>query len=241
MIRILFVLTSLVFCFGTIASACQPDDVDEALQPVIKATDTAIQESQDELVASFQSAINKIKSSKSMTLEKQLETIEDLQNQSDQFLSAKTLPSSPLMKQAVKRYTQKITSANKSFESKARKVAAGFRDWDDFESVRKILDIIKSRKSPAVKNNQQDPMIGTTWNFLGTGQQKINRFVFKTNGTVDADNSYPDANWKRLDDETILFQYAPKSSYIVFHPQAVGFMKGFHSKSGKVRFIRKEQ
>lgn len=105
-----------------------------------------------------------------------------------------------------------------------------------------------SEKAPGglKKRNQEigwgdsDPLVGTTWNFLKSNKGKINEFTFRGDGTVECENSYPDAMWQRLEEDTILFWYGIHA-YIVFHTKEEdrGFMWGFHSISGASRYLRK--
>ena len=117
-----------------------------------------------------------------------------------------------------------------------------YRDGGDFKSAALILAETKEKEkpAPAKKRIPTDPLVGTTWDFLGTKQQRINGLKFKRDGTVVAESLYPNASWKRLNDNTILFNYAPNDSFIVFHVQPdLNLMKGYHSAAGLVRYIRK--
>ncbi len=80
------------------------------------------------------------------------------------------------------------------------------------------------------------------WDFLGVNQQKINKFVFQSDGSIRAENSYKTANWSRLDPKTIIFRYSDADgvSTIVFHVQEdPDTLKGFNSANGRVRYLRR--
>jgi len=86
--------------------------------------------------------------------------------------------------------------------------------------------------------DSNDVIAETSWDFLGVNKQVINHFRFKRDGSVDAQHDYDNASWRWLDAQSLLFNYGPGPPYIIFHPEASGLMKGFHSGNGRVRYLR---
>lgn len=84
-----------------------------------------------------------------------------------------------------------------------------------------------------------DPLDETVWNFLGVNRQKINRFTFRSDGTVQCENSYDHATWKRLDEKTILFCYGTEGAYAVlrYTDEAKNFMSG-SNVAGRARYLQ---
>ena len=107
------------------------------------------------------------------------------------------------------------------------------------DQIADIRDRNASPRAPSKKKVGNDPVAGTTWDFLGSDRKRINGFKFNRDGTILAENTYVNASWTRINERTLLFNYSPGGSFIVFHEQSGGgLMKGYHSGAGKVRYIR---
>lgn len=108
-----------------------------------------------------------------------------------------------------------------------------------FESIGRT-DVLESLPQTAGKR-VVDELAGSKWDFLGTKKQKINGFVLNANGTVRAESVYNTATWTRVTDNTIFFRYSTDAfgSCIVFHIEGTEMMKGYQSKSGAVRYLRR--
>jgi hypothetical protein len=127
---------------------------------------------------------------------------------------------------------------NKALEKLKNKYLSN-KDLDGANAVASILD----GKTPIIEEQKKeikDELVDTTWTFLGINKQEINQFEFKTDGSVKCDKAYRDATWERLDDDHILFRYAPKDAFIVFHITR-GNMQGYHSGNGRIRYLTQKK
>ena len=100
---------------------------------------------------------------------------------------------------------------------------------------RKLANCKPSEKDQA----SQKPKSVAKYDFLGSNRQRINSFVFMSDGTVDSHHDYDKASWSDLPDGYILFRYGPGSAYIVFQPESETLLRGFASSHGKLRHLRK--
>ncbi|MGB7328156.1 MAG: hypothetical protein WBD31_24990 [Rubripirellula sp.] len=100
--------------------------------------------------------------------------------------------------------------------------------------------VVKQRKSADAA--QSDSQYATSWEFLGSSKQVIDYFVFYPTGKVKAQNVYFNAKWSPLDANTLMFNYgAGDDVRIIFHDVGEGMMKGYHSRAGRVRYLRRRQ
>ena len=132
-----------------------------------------------------------------------------------------------------------VARLDKRLNEELEKVKWGLMKEGDLDGANSVEALISDpTKQPAV--NENDPLIGTTWNFLGKNKQKINEFRFLRGGKVKCESSYNNATWTRLDDQNILFSYGTDSSFIVFRGADAKSrqMEGWHY-GGRSRSIQR--
>ena len=236
--RFLSIILICSVLFGSLAWSAETDGVDAAFRVLVQARDLQITNASHELEAAFAAEIQRVKTSRTLKLENQLEFIGVLESERELFLKKGEPPQSPKMKRHLSKFRGQILEAKKTFRRDARLLAEKFRDASDFESVAKILGLIDA-ENLLDEDRASDPMNNSKWDFLGVNQQRINGFIFTGDGAVVAESNYPEASWDRLSDDTILFKYGTEdSSCIIFHIVETGLMKGYHSGNGKVRYLR---
>ena len=122
----------------------------------------------------------------------------------------------------------------------SQKKAMAEQDLDKAVRLRDIVKEMAKLKSP-IEEAATDPFDNTSWEFLGSDQRRINKFDFKTKGKIVAESTYNEAGFRSLSENIILFNYGKiNSTYIVFHRQSdPNLFKGYHSKAGKTRYLRK--
>ncbi len=127
---------------------------------------------------------------------------------------------------------------NERLNEELEKIKADRMGAGDLEGA-KAVDALIADSDKTVKNDSADPIVGTTWNYLGVNRQKINEFTFLKGGKVRCESSYNDANWRRLDSSTILFGYTSEGGYVVLYSDGnKNFMTGLH-KGRRTRSIQR--
>ena len=108
----------------------------------------------------------------------------------------------------------------------------------DLEGALRI-DALIQESDKSVTSDATDPLVGSIWDFLGVNRQKINEFVFLKGGKVKCANSYKDAIWKRLNENTILFGYTSNGGYIVMVADESGKMMSGRNQEGRPRSLKR--
>lgn len=160
------------------------------------------------------------------------------------FVTAPLLQAETLPKEAralLERRGTAVQQIDRDLHKKLKKVKTTYTKKGDLDAANAVAAVMKgaaANQAPAIL----DPLVGTKWNFLKSNKGKINEFKFLGDGTVDCEHSYPDAIWRRLENDTILFAYGIHA-YIVFHTKEgePDFMSGHHSLSGAPRFLRRSK
>lgn len=99
------------------------------------------------------------------------------------------------------------------------------------------------RELAALKAAEPKPRplrVNSRWEFLGINRQWINSFTFMSDGSVMPAQHYNQATWRRISANAILFNYGPGQGYILFEPESGNVWKGFGSRHGKVRYLKKK-
>lgn len=127
------------------------------------------------------------------------------------------------------------------FEAAVERLKKSYMERGDLDGANAANALIKGKELSLEGEGKlaSDPLSGTSWKFLGTKKQVINEFKFLGNGSVSAKHSYPKATWARLDENYVLFRYAPGDAFIVFRRDG-DLMSGYHSNGGSARYLRKQ-
>lgn len=137
----------------------------------------------------------------------------------------------------IARHAKAVSKLEKKLNVDLEKLKEQHMQKLDLDAANAINNLLTNPEKPLAT----DTACGN-WDFLGINQQTINKFVFHSDGSIRAENSYDTANWSRLDPKTIIFRYndADGVSTIVFHEQEdADMMKGFNSVNGRVRYLRR--
>lgn len=137
------------------------------------------------------------------------------------------------------RYQAQIDKHTATYKRELEKLKDKFTKAGNLEGANATVATIASLKGkPILQIKEKDPLDYTKWNLLGVDKQIITSLNLLPDGKI-LSTKYKKPTWRRVDQDTILFNYGKEQTYIIFYKSLEG-MTGYNSKNGKIRHLQKK-
>lgn len=159
------------------------------------------------------------------------------------LVSASELPDD--VQRLIDKRSEAVAQINLKFVRELEKLKIKYTKAGDLDSANAIVALIEKTPVKDVNSVPADPEFdGTSWAFHNKAG-KLGELEFLAGGKIKSDK-YPNSGWRRIDKDTIRFQYdrddkSPEPGHVIFRFQGAARdqMSGIQSGLGTPRYLYK--